>query len=535
MDAHYADLWHRVALAVPERPALVTVDGDVLDYRAFDDAAARVAAVLRTAGVVEGDKIAILLHNRPEWVITFYAALKLGVAPVALNFRYRPSEVAVLLEDSDAVAIVYPASLADTVAEAMAGRSEPRLLLQVEDIPEVALLPGAREFEDYRATDPLPHANAPDGDLFIYTGGTTGTPKGVVWGVRDMLSMQLYNAYTTVGLEPAATPEDVVRIAVDPTTRRIALLPLAPLMHGTALTSTMNALLLGGTIVIAPWARFDPARALRVIADHRITRLVVAGDAIALPLLDALDEQGITELPALESIVSSGMRFSDSTKERLHRLGRITIGDILASTEGGALAIAITTSVDDLPSRLKLTPGAVVLDDEQREVQDVPGSLGRIAFTGGMPKGYYKDAAKTAATFIELNGKRHVIPGDLVRVQEQGYIELLGRGSSVVNSGGEKVYPTEVEESLVRHPLVTDAVVYGLPDPRWGEVVAAAVAVDDPSSVTEEEIIAHVGSELAGYKKPRRVLVLSDLERSPSGKIDLARLRERSLRTGTPS
>jgi 3-oxocholest-4-en-26-oate---CoA ligase len=521
-----------VALAVPERPAVVTVDGETLDYRAFDDAAARLAALLRASGVREGDKIAILLHNRPEWIIAFYAALKLGVAPVALNFRYRPAEIAVLLDDSDAVAIVYPASLAETVEEATKDLAEPPLRLQVADEPGVALLPGARDFEDYRAVEPLPHEDAPDGELFIYTGGTTGTPKGVVWGVRDMLSMQLFNAYTTVGLEPAETPEDVVRVAVDPTTRRIALLPLAPLMHGTALTSTMNALLLGGTVVIAPWARFDPARAVRVLADQRITRLVVAGDAIALPLLDALDSHGITELPTLESIVSSGMRFSDSTKGRLHSLGQITIGDILASTEGGALAIAITTGVGDLPSRLRLTPGAVVLDDDLRDVQDIPGALGRIAFTGGMPKGYYKDPAKTAATFLDVDGTRHVIPGDLVRVLDDRHVELLGRGSSVVNSGGEKVYPAEVEESLMGHPLVHDAVVYGIPDPRWGEVVAAAVAVEDPASVTEAELVAHVGAELAGYKKPRRVLVVTDLERSPSGKVDLGRLRERTLRAG---
>lgn len=532
MHAHYADLWHRVALAVPERPAIVTVDGRSLDYREFDDAAARLAALLRDHGVAAGDKIAIVMHNRPEWLITFYAALKLGAAPVALNFRYKASELSVLFADSDAVAVVYPASLADVIAEAVEALDPRPLLLQVDDVDRATLLPGALEFEDYLAVEPLPHENAPDGELFIYTGGTTGTPKGVVWGVRDMLSMQLFNAYTTVGLQPAETDDEVVRIAVDPATRRIALLPLAPFMHGTALTSTMNAFLLGGTVVITPWPRFDPERAYRVMADHRVTRLIVAGDAIAIPLLDALDDLGVTELPRLESIVSSGMRFSDSTKERLHRLGNITIGDILASTEGGALAIAFTTSVDDLPSRLRLTPGAVVLDDDLREVQGTPGARGRIAFTGGMPKGYYKDPEKTAATFLEFNGKRHVIPGDLVVVQENGHVELLGRGSSVVNSGGEKVYPSEVEESLLRFPGVHDAVVYGIPDARWGEVVAAAVAVDDPSSVSEGDLIDHVGAELAGYKKPRRILVLTDLQRSPSGKIDLVKLRERTAQHG---
>ncbi|THG29526.1 AMP-binding protein [Naasia lichenicola] len=534
MRAHYADLWHRIALAEPDRAAIVTAGGSTLDYRTFDAAAARLAGLLHGRGMRAGDKLAILLHNRPEWLIAMYAALKLGVAPVALNFRYRSSEVAALLLDSDSTALVYPASLAKVVEEALVGLPVRPILLQVEDGPG-ALIAGALDFEQYLGVEPRAHEPAPDGELFLYTGGTTGTPKGVVWGVSDLLAMQLYNAYTTVGLTPVDDPDEVVRIAADPSTPRIALLPLAPFMHGTALTSTMNAFLLGGTVVITPWPAFDPVRAYRVMTEHRVTRLVVAGDAIAIPLLDALSDLGVSQLPHLESIVSSGMRFSDATKGRLHSMGAITIGDILASTEAGALAIALTRTVDDLPSRLRLTPGAVVLDSGMNEVQTVVGALGRIAFNSGMPKGYYKDQAKTDATFLQINGKRHVIPGDLVRVQPDLHVELLGRGSSVVNSGGEKVYPTEVEESLMRFPGVLDAVVFGLPDPRWGEVVAAAVAAEDPAELDVGELIAHVGHELAGYKKPRHVLVLPDLDRSPTGKVDLGALRERALQAGARS
>ena len=188
-----------------------------------------------------------------------------------------------------------------------------------------------------------------------------------------------------------------------------------------------------------------------------------------------------------------------------------------------------TRSGDDLPTRFRLTPGTVVLDDALDEVQSVPGASGKIAFTGGMPKGYYKDAEKTAANFVEIRGRRHIIAGDLVRVGEDSHIELLGRGSTVVNSGGEKVFPAEVEESLLRHPAVLDAVVFGVPDERWGEVVAAAVAVTDPGSVLKAEIVAHVEAELASYKKPKRLLMVSDLERTGSGKVDLAKLRTRLM------
>jgi acyl-CoA synthetase (AMP-forming)/AMP-acid ligase II len=534
VDAHYADLWHRIALEDPDRPAVVTVGESTLSHAEFDDASARFAALLAELGVNRDDKVSILLHNRPEWLITFAGSIRVGVVPVSLNFRYRAGEVAALLEDSDSAALVYAASLADVVADAVKLLGRPIALLQVQDV-DAPLLPGALDFADYAGREPLPYVDPVDGDFFMYTGGTTGAPKAAVWSVKQMLTMQIFNAYVTAGLPLPETAEDVVRLATGPDARRIVALALSPYMHGTALTTVINALLLGGTVVVLPTARFDPARAIRTVLDEGVTRVAVAGDAIALPLLEAAEEAGITELPQLTSLLSSGMRFSDATKERLHALApNLAITDILASTEGGAVALGITRSAEDLPARFRLTPGTVVLDDALDEVQAIPGSVGKIAFTGGMPKGYYKDEAKTAANFVEIRGKRHIIPGDLVRVEEDGYIELLGRGATVVNSGGEKVYPAEVEESILRFPGVEDAAVFGIPDPRWGEVVAAAVAVPHPDRFSAADLAAHVGTELAGYKKPRRVLVVRDLERSGSGKVDLVKLRARTTESGVP-
>ncbi|MFG6477299.1 AMP-binding protein [Microbacterium sp. P06] len=528
MDAHYADLWHRIALETPDRPAVVTVGEGTMTYAEFDDASARFAALAHESGVGRGDKVSILLHNRPEWLVTFAGSIRVGIVPVSLNFRYRAHEIASLLDDSDSAALVYSASLAPVVADAVALLGRPIILLQVQDV-DAALLPGARDFQEYAVRAPVPYENPVDGDFFMYTGGTTGAPKAAVWSVRQMLAMQVYNAYVTAGLPLPTSPDDAVRLATDPGNRRMVALALSPYMHGTALTTVINALLLGGTVVVLPTAKFDPARAIRTILDEGVTRVAVAGDAIAIPLLDAAAEAGITALPALESVLSSGMRFSDATKARLHALGPVVVTDILASTEGGAVALGITRSAADLPARFRLTPGTVVLDDALEEVQSIPGSTGKIAFTGGMPKGYYKDAGKTAANFVEIRGRRHIIAGDLVRVEEDSYIELLGRGATVVNSGGEKVFPAEVEESLLRHPEVHDAVVFGVPDERWGEVVAAAIAVTDPASVSKADIIAHVGEELAGYKKPKRLLVVTGLERSGSGKVDLAKLKARLI------
>lgn len=532
MEAHYADLWHRIAQAVPDRPAIVTVGEGSMTYGEFDDAASRFAALVAELGLRRDDKVSILLHNRPEWLVTFAGSIRVGIVPVSLNFRYRAHEVARLLDDSDSAAVVYAASLAPVVAEAASILGRPIALLQVQDV-DAELLPGAMDFREHLDRDPLAYEDPVDGDFFMYTGGTTGAPKAAVWSVRQMLSMQVYNAYVTAGRPLPQSPEDVVRLATDPAHGRIIALALSPYMHGTALTTVINALLLGGTVVVLPTAKFDPVGAVRAIVDERVTRVAVAGDAIALPLLEAAEEMGITELPLLESVLSSGMRFSDTTKARLHALGPVVITDILASTEGGAVALGITRSVDDLPARFRLTPGTVILDDALEEVQSLPGAAGRIAFTGGMPRGYYKDAAKTAANFVEIRGRRHIIAGDLVRVEADGYIELLGRGATVVNSGGEKVFPAEVEESLLGHPAVRDAVVFGIPDERWGEVVAAAIAVDDPSSLSRSEVISHVGAELAGYKKPKRLLVVADLERSGSGKVDLAKLRARLLQEET--
>jgi len=533
VQAHYADLWHRIALETPDRPAIVTVGESRMTHAEFDDASGRIAAMLHENGVHRDDKVSILMHNRPEWLLVFAAALRVGVVPVSLNFRLRPREIAALLDDSDSRALVYPASLASVVTAAVEELGRPIVLLQVDDVPDNELLPGALDLARYAEHDPLVYEDPVDGDFFMYTGGTTGAPKAAVWSVRQMLAMQVYNAYVTAGLPLPETAEEAVRLATAPDRPPIVALALSPYMHGTALTTVINALLLGGTVIVLPTARFDPRLAVRTIVDESVTRVAVAGDAIALPLLDAADEAGIDRLPTLTSILSSGMRFSDTTKERLHALAPdAAITDILASTEGGAVALGITRSAADLPARFRLTPGTVVLDDGLEEVQTVPGATGRIAFTGGMPKGYYKDAAKTAANFVEIRGRRHIIPGDLVRMQDDLHVELLGRGATVVNTGGEKVFPAEVEASLLTYPGVLDAAVFGVPDPRFGEVVAAAVAVADPAALDPTALAAHVGEDLAGYKKPRRMLVVADLERSPSGKVDLARLRQRTVDAG---
>jgi acyl-CoA synthetase (AMP-forming)/AMP-acid ligase II len=524
--ANYSDVWGRIAREVPERTAIISVGGASMSYGSFDDQASRLATFLLQRGVQAGDKVAIDMYNRAEWLVTLFALLKIGAAPVPVSYRYRPVEVDHVLNDSDSVALIYPSTLAEVVRELQTPHDRQLLLMQVNDDPDIALLEGAVAFDHALAAEPWEVRDAPSGgELFIYTGGTTGRPKGVVWGIEEMLDIQTYPTYGALGLERPESVEGMVEIAKDEATRRPVTLPLSPFMHGTSLTSTINTLLLGGTMVVVPSSGFNADLAVDAVTGYGVTRIIVAGDAVAMRLLEAFEAHGITNIPSLTSIISSGMRFSDETKSRLHALGNLTITDILASSEGGPYALGISTSADDLPAKLRMTPGTVLFDADRNDVEIAPGAVGILAFGGSLPKGYYKDAVKSAETFPIIRGHRYVMPGDYARVLSDGSIELLGRGSSVVNSGGEKIYPSEVEEVLLTHPAVTDAVVFGTPHPSWGEVLSAAVAVRPGHTPTQTELQEFVGDALAGYKKPRIVLLRPSLERSPSGKVEITTLK----------
>lgn len=523
MRGLYSDLWQAIAAEAPHRTAIASRAGE-LDYGAFSREAAALAAFLRGNGVAPGDSMAILLYNRPEYLVALFAGFASGIAPTPINYRFQGREVAELLLDSGATALLYPSSLADVVLQAIGVSGRVPLLVEISD--DEGHLPGATRYQDAVAHEAAPLTAArPGGELRLYTGGTTGRPKAVVWGAEDIFEVQQFAIYGAVGVPVPDSIDAAVRVAVDPSTPEVVTLPLAPFMHGTALFNSMNTLALGGTVVTTSSPRYQPDEALRLIADFGATRLIVAGDAVAVPLVEAADHASATTLGSVDSVISSGMRFSDSTKQRLHSLGRITIMDMLASTEGGPFAVNTTTTATELPGAFRLLPGAVVLDEQFDEVQDRPGATGILGFRGALPKGYLHDEEKTRAAFPMLRGVRHVVPGDLVEVLDDHRIALLGRGSSVVNTGGEKVYPAEVEEALLAYPGIADAVVLGMPDPRFGEVVTAVVAPKAGATIDTRGLVDFVAGRLAGYKKPRHVLVRSSIERSPHGKVDMPRLR----------
>ena len=530
MKGHYSDVWQAIGAAFPDRPAVISRER-TLTYGELVREAGGLAATFTGMGLRPGDAVAILSYNRPEYIVALLACLSIGVAPVPINFRYRAGEVEALLRDSDARAVIFPASLGELAVAATNDLETPPHFISITDGTTHQI--GAIPYADAIAPEvALPATPPPGGELRIYTGGTTGQPKAVVWGAEDILSVQLYSIYAPSGLPLPEDLDDVVRIAADPATPRVATLPLAPFMHGTALFTSMNTMVLGGTIIVQASASFDPADAADLALTEGATRLVVAGDAVALPLVEEAERTrertpgAPTIFDAASSVISSGMRFSAETKRRMHELGDVTIIDLLASTEGGPYAVNTTTSAAEVPGRLRLLPGAVVLDEDFHEVQDQPGGRGILAFRGTLPRGYWRDEAKTAESFPIVGGVRHVMPGDWAIADGSGFVELLGRGSAVVNTGGEKVYPAEVEEALLAYPAVRDAVVFGTPDSRLGETVSAVVAPAEGRSIDVEELREFVGPRLAGYKKPRILLVRATLERTPHGKVDLNRMRE---------
>jgi acyl-CoA synthetase (AMP-forming)/AMP-acid ligase II len=530
--ANYATIWDAVARAVPDRVA-VRADGAAVTYAAFEEMAARLASTFVAHGLGVDSTVAIFMYNRVEYLTTLYAAYKIGAIPVNINFRYHGAELAELLEMSEPSALVYPSSLAQAVQDAADRVALPELVLVVPDgVPPVL----GSAFASALEADPLPpQARGPEHKIFMFTGGTTGRPKAVEWTHGNLFDSQLFSIYGSLPVDVPTSLDEVTRIAAREDLPRTVCLPLPPMMHATALFNVMNAMVLGGTVVFLPAARFEPAAAVRAIEEHGVTRLIVAGNAIVGPLVDLLDEGAGADISGLGTVLSSGMVWSDDLKRRLlaHAPGA-TLIDIVGASEGGPFAYGVVRGPDDLPCRPRLAPGAVVLSPDLTPVEEV-GETGMLAYRGAMPLGYHDDPVRTAQTYPVIDGVRHVMPGDWVRVLGDGYVELLGRGSGVVNTGGEKVFPGEVEKVLLALPGVVDAVVLGLPDTRWGEVVTAVIVTAPGAEVSPERVRDEVGRQLAGYKKPRRLYVVDELARSPSGKLDMHRLRRRITELELPA
>ncbi len=521
-----ASLWEVVADRLPEKIALIHGERSV-SFRAFEDRAARLAAAFAARGVGRDAKVGMYLFNCSEYLETAFAAMKLRAAPVNVNYRYLEEELLYLIENSDAEVLVYHGALAERVARVRARLPRLRVLVQVETEPEdrVPLLDGASAYEDLIAAHaPAPRIErSPDDLLFLYTGGTTGLPKGVMWPHRSLFAQFSASYMPLGGFVPSTLDEAgdaAVQLASGPS------LAAAPLMHGMAWFTSMSALMTGGTVVSLTGRSFDAHEFWRAVQTHGVRMATIVGDAFARPLVNALveaEERGKPyDLSSLMVLVSGGVMWTPQYKQPFLDRGVGMLIDGLGSSEATDAGMMISTAGQDLATaRFQLSPHTKVFAEDGREVTAGSGESGVLAIAGdALPSGYYKDEDKTKATFKVIGGVRYSIPGDYARIEADGSITLLGRGSVCINTGGEKVYPEEIEEVLKLHPAVVDCNVVGLPDERWGQAITAVVALAAGERVDAGALIALAKERLAAYKAPKHVVVVERIVRSPAGKAD---------------
>jgi len=524
---NFAASWQAITRTAPDFVAIVCGDHR-LTYREFDDRARRLASHLHARGLRPGDKVAIDLVNRPEYLETFYAALLLGCVPVNVNYRYVAEELTYLLDNSDAMAIVVEPAFAEVARAAVAALDpvhdparepsrghRPPLLLETGGSYEAALAAASPHGAwDRRPPDP-------DDLIFLYTGGTTGMPKGVMWRNEDLyLALWEMSRPGVEVRDPVATVEAGKRAAI--------ALPASPLMHGTSLFVAISTLSGGGTVVLIDRSGLDPVAIWDAVERERVALLTIVGDVFARPLLAVLEaEPERWDLTSLRAITSSGVTWSPETKRGLLRhLPGTTLLDSLGASEGLMTRSAHSaTDAEIKPARFAVNDRLKVITDDGRIVEPGSDEVGMVGVGGHIPLGYYKDEQKSAATFRTVNGTRYSVPGDYATVGTDGTITLLGRGSACINTGGEKVYPEEVELLLRRYPGVFDCVVVGVPDPRYGEMVVAIVQATDGHPPDEAALVAFCREHIAGYKRPKRFLFVDSLERSAAGKANYARLR----------
>jgi len=524
---NFATVLETVADVRAER-TVVTHGDRSLTWGQLDERASRLAAFLAGRGVAAETRVAIAAYNGIEYLESVFALLKLRAVAVNVNYRYQPDEMLHLFGDAQAEAVIFDSSLAPRVAQAQASAPALHTLIQVGGLPEA---PASSYEQVIDAARPLPRAARGEDHWLMYTGGTTGKPKGVLVRHSWLYPVACANGFRLLG-EPVPDSLDALRAATRRLTERgsgdgdaIVCLPAPPLMHATGMYTTLGALLASGRVVYLTARSYDADELASTIAEQRVDTVSIVGDVFALPLADALDRAAQAgrpyDLSSLRRVLSVGVTWSADVKRRLLAHGDFVCRDLVAASEGGPFAISETRRGDDvITARFTLMPGARVIDDTGRDVVPGSGQVGMLAAPADDETRYLGDEAKTAETFRTLGGRRWVVPGDLASIEADGSVTFRGRGSRVINTGGEKMFAEEVEQALIEHPGVRDALVVGLPDQRWGHRVTAIVAPVD-SAPTADALIAHVAERLADYKKPRGVLFVPDIRRSPSGKADL--------------
>lgn len=537
-----AEVWEAIAAARPEQPALIQGERTV-SWSAFDARADALAADLVSAGLSRQSKVAAYLWNGPEYLETYYAAFKAGLAPVNTNYRYGPDELLYLFDNADAEAVVFHAGFAETLEKIRDRLPKVKRWVAVPD-PGFDAPVWAADYEAVVARPPAarpfraPWGRSGDDLLLLYTGGTTGMPKGVMWRQDDLFNVIGAGGQAMRGIPPIADAAEAGERARLDEPAPITLVA-CPLMHGTGQFSALITLNVGGAVALLPSRRFDPVELWDEVERLQADGIVLVGLAFSTPMLEALEANpGRWDLSCVKLMSSSGSMWSQENKRGLlSHCRNAVIFDSFGSSEAVGLGLSASAPGQEAQTAaFALGPNCAVFTEDGRRVEPGSGERGLVAVSGFLPTGYYKDDEKSARTFRVIEGRRWSIPGDWAEVNADGTLKLLGRGSQCINTGGEKVFPEEVEEALKTHPSVRDAVVVGLPDPRFGERICAVVEPQPDAAVpTLGELSAHVRGQLAAYKAPRELVIVPSIGRAPNGKVDYAACKAKALAALDPA
>lgn len=537
MEKQFATIWESIADSIGDSPA-VTQGTVTRTWSEYEQRASRLASALVDAGLQPQSKVGLYLYNSNEYLEAQFATFKFRGVPVNVNYRYLDEELLYLLDNSDAEALFFHSSLGDRVARVVDRLPKLKLLVEVSDDGEhhvVTAIPYNTLLADY---DPMPRITRDEDDIYmLYTGGTTGMPKGVMYQMGSLVDGFVNGGLAFIGMTPPAeisqlgtTVRDAHASGIRPIT-----IPGCPIMHGTGMWIGAMMPQSGGAHVVTLQKRsFDAHEMFQVVQEKKATLAVVVGDSFVKPMIRALDEAIAKGTPydasSLKMIASSGVMWTSEVKEALlDRIEHVVLLDAMGSSEG---SMGTSISMKGLPpktAKFAVAPTTKVFTDDDREVQPGSGEIGKVAAGGAVPLGYYKDPEKSSKTFRTINGVRYSFPGDMATVEADGSLTLLGRGSQVINSGGEKIFPEEVEEAVKRVEGVLDCLVVGIDDEKFGQAVTAVASLSPGAKVEEAAIIANVKTQLAGYKAPKRVVFVTQIPRAPNGKADYKTARDMAI------
>ena len=529
MEAQYASVWEKNSDVIPDKIALICGDNEVT-WREYDQRAAKLATLLTNSGLGDDSKVGLYLHNSNEYLESQYSVFKIKGVPINVNYRYKEEELVYLLENSDSEAIFYQSCYAEQIASIKDKLPKVKLYIQVDDKTN-----GTLDFaQDYESAisecQPMERLERSEDNIYmLYTGGTTGMPKGVMYQHGGHLKGML-NTAGAWGLIPVQEKIDVDSVALE--VKKLAdegrlpiSIPACPLMHGTGMwLGAIIPHLVGGTVVTLPNLGFDPDGLLKEVEKRKANNIVIVGDAFAKPIMDALDkaesEGSPYNLESINTVISSGVMWSSEVKQGLLKHHDMVLVDAMGSTEGGMGSSRASRDNPAETAKFVLNPGVIVITDEGELVEPGSDKTGKIGTSGLVPLGYFKDEKKSAETFKEFQGVRYSFPGDYAKVEADGTITLLGRGSNCINTAGEKVYPEEVEEAIKRNDDIFDCLVVGLQDDRFGQKVVALASFQEGREIQEQDLIAFTREHLAGYKLPKQVLFVDEVMRAPNGKAN---------------